>query len=82
MEAYREKAIALYDLQKYTDALQVLQKAVKLNNRFEEGYYYMGLNFEKLGKKEEAIESYETALIYAPDYIEAKDALAKLGIKH
>jgi tetratricopeptide (TPR) repeat protein len=42
----------------------------------------MGLNFEKLGKKEEAIESYETALIYAPDYIEAKDALAKLGIKH
>lgn len=45
------KAIALYDLQKYTDALQVLQKAVKLNNRFEEGYYYMGLNFEKLGKK-------------------------------
>ena len=82
MEAYREKAIALYDLQKYTDALQVLQKAVKLNNRYEEGYYYMGLNFEKLGKKEEAIESYETALIYAPDYIEAKDALAKLGIKH
>lgn len=82
MEAYREKAIALYGLQKYNDALLVLQKAVKLNNRYEEGYYYMGQIFEKLNKKEEAIESYQTALLYAPDYIEAKDALARLGITH
>lgn len=82
MEAYREKAMALSDLKKYPEALQVLKKAVTLNNRYEEGYYYMGLTYEKLGKKDEAIESYETALIYAPDYVEAKDALARLGIKH
>lgn len=82
MEAYREKAIALSAQQKYLDALLVLEKAVKLNNRFEEGYYFMGLNFEKLGRRDDAIESYQTALLYAPDYVEAKDALARLGIKY
>ena len=61
--------------------LLVLEKAVKLNNSFEEGYYYMGRCFEKLNRKEDAIESYQTALIYAPDFSEAKEALANLGVK-
>ncbi|MFZ1527555.1 MAG: tetratricopeptide repeat protein [Ferruginibacter sp.] len=82
MEAYREKAIALSDQQKYMEALLVLEKAVKLNNSFEEGYYYMGLNFEKINRVNDAIESYQTALLYAPDFIEAKEALARLGIKN
>ncbi len=82
MEAYREKAIALSAQQKYMEALLVLEKAVKLNNSFEEGYYFMGLNFEKLNRLNDAIESYQTALIYAPDFIEAKEALARLGIKN
>ncbi len=81
MEAYREKALALYDQQQYMEALLVLEKAVKLNNSFEEGYYYMGRCFEKLNRKEDAIESYQTALIYAPDFSEAKEALANLGVK-
>lgn len=82
MEAYREKAIALSDQQKYMEALLVLEKAVKLNNSFEEGYYYMGLNFEKINRVNDAIESYQTALLYAPDFVEAKEALARLGIKY
>lgn len=78
MEAYREKAIALYDLGKYKEALAVLDKAVTLQNGFDEGYYYKGRCFEKLNKIPEAIEMYERALMYDKDYVEAKEALVRL----
>jgi tetratricopeptide (TPR) repeat protein len=81
MDAYIEKALALYDLEKYTDALAVLDKAVTLQNNFDEGYYYRGRCLEKLNRRFEAIEAYEMALAYAPDYVEAKEALARLGVK-
>lgn len=82
MEAYREKAIALYDLGKYTEAISTLDRATTLQNNFDEGYYYKGRNYEKLNKIPEAIEAYQTALMYDPNYIEARDALGKLGVKN
>ena len=78
MFAYREKAIALYDLHKYQDAITVLDKAVTLQNSFKEGYYWSGRCLEKLNRINDAIENYKTALLYDPKYIEAKDALVKL----
>lgn len=82
MQAYREKAIALYDLGKYNDAVSVLNKAITLQNNYDEGYYWRGRCLEKLGKIEEAAASYRSALLYSPDYLEAKEALDKLGIKN
>ncbi|CAN5896384.1 hypothetical protein BH11BAC4_BH11BAC4_09040 [soil metagenome] len=82
MDAYREKAIALYDLGKYEEALVVLDKAITLQNNFDEGYYYSGQCLEKLNRKTEAIQAYQNAIICDPNYIEAKDALAKLGVKY
>jgi tetratricopeptide (TPR) repeat protein len=79
MFAYREKAIALYDLGKYEEALKVLTKAVTLQNNFDEGYYWRGRCLEKLGKFDEAIDEYRTALVYSPDYTEAREALVRLG---
>ena len=81
MFAYREKAIALYDLGKYEEALKVLDKAVTLQNNFDEGYYWRGRCLEKLNKPNEAIEEYRTALLYSPDFAEAKEALSKLETK-
>ena len=81
MDAYREKAIALYDLGNYEEALQVLEKAIKLRNNFDEGYYYKGRCLEKLNRTPEAIDAYQMALMFDTAYIEAKDALGKLGIK-
>ncbi|RYY43809.1 MAG: tetratricopeptide repeat protein, partial [Chitinophagaceae bacterium] len=81
MEAYREKALALYDLGKYQDAINSLDKATTLQNNFDEGYYYKGRCYEKLNEPAKAIEAYQTALMYDPNYIEARDALGKLGIK-
>jgi tetratricopeptide (TPR) repeat protein len=79
--AYREKAICLYDLDRYAEALDFLEKAVAVQNTFDEGYYWMGRCYEKLNKRKEAIESYKLALQIDPDYLEAKDALGKMGIK-
>ncbi len=81
MNAYREKAIALYDLGKYSEALAILDKAITLQNNFDEGYYYSGKCLEKLNRIPEAITSYQNALVYDPEYVEAKDALARLVIK-
>lgn len=78
MFAYREKGIALYDMGKYEDAITVLDKAVTLQNSFDEGYYWLGRCLEKLNKPNDAIEEYKTALLYSPDYTEAKEALERL----
>ena len=81
MLAYREKAIALYDMGKYEAALAVADKAVTLQNNFDEGHYWRGRCLEKLNRANDAIEAYRSALLYSPDYIEAQDALVKLGAK-
>jgi tetratricopeptide (TPR) repeat protein len=78
--AYREKAICLYDDGKYVDALKVLEVAVEVKKTFEEAYYWMGCCYQKLDKKEQAIQSYQMALQIDANYIEAKDALGKLGV--
>lgn len=78
MFSYREKAIALYDLGKYTQALNVLKRAVTVQNDFDEGYYWMGKCYEKLGMKDDAIQSYQTALLYDKNFIEAREALDKI----
>lgn len=82
MFSYREKAIALYDLEKYDEAIQVLKRAVTIQNNFDEGYYWLGRCYEKTGKKDEAIQSYQTALLYDKDFTEAREALDKLRIKN
>lgn len=81
MYAYREKAIALYNLAKYNDALNVLKRAVTIQNNFDEGYFWMGKCYEKLNQKEDAIESYQNALLYDKDFTEARDALNRIRNK-
>jgi tetratricopeptide (TPR) repeat protein len=78
MYAYREKGIALYQEKKYEEAIKVLSRGVTLQNNFDEGYYWMGKCYEKLNKKDEAIQSYQNALLYDKDFIEARKALERL----
>ena len=81
MFSYREKAIALYDLGRYEEAIEVLKRAVTIQNNFDEGYYWLGKCYEKLGRQKDAIESYQTALLYDKNFIEAKEALDKIQNK-
>lgn len=78
--AYREKAIAEYEMGNFAEALKTLELALSAKPTYDEAYYWRGRCFEKLGKKEEAIKSYQIALQLSPDYIEPKDALGKLGV--
>jgi tetratricopeptide (TPR) repeat protein len=77
--AYREKAICLYNMGKYNDALDILSKALAVENTFDEAYYWMGRCNEKLGNKDEAVKNYQAALQIDKNYIEAKNALTRLG---
>ncbi|HEY5407778.1 MAG TPA: tetratricopeptide repeat protein [Ginsengibacter sp.] len=81
MFSYREKAIALYDLGKYQQALDVLKRAVTVQNNFDEGYYWMGKCYEKLGSNNDAIQSFQMALLYDNNFIEAKTQLDSLQNK-
>lgn len=78
MFSYREKGIALYDLGKYEEAIEVLKRAVTIQNNFDEGYYWLGKCYEKIGKKDDAVQSYQAALLYDKNFSEAKEALNKL----
>jgi tetratricopeptide (TPR) repeat protein len=78
MYAYREKAIALYNEAKYNEAIKVLERAVTIQNNFDEGYFWLGKCYEKLNRDDEAIQNYQTALLYDKDYIEAREALKRL----
>lgn len=81
MQGYREKAITLYNIGKYEDAIKVLTRAVTIQNNYAEGYYWLGQCYEKLQNSNAAIESYRKTLLYDAEYLDAKEALAKLGIK-
>ena len=77
--AYREKAICLYDLQKYEAAIIPLKKAVALQSTYDEGYYWLARCYEKLNQRQEAVDNYHIALQIDPDYAEAKEGLSRLG---
>jgi tetratricopeptide (TPR) repeat protein len=78
MYAYREKAIALYNLSKYEEAITVLKRAVTLQNNYDEGYFWMGKCYEKLNQNDLAIQSYQNALLYDKNYTEAREALNRI----
>jgi len=79
MEAYREKALCLMDMKAYDQAIYTLTKAVTIQNNYEEGYYYLGQCYEMMNKKSNAIDAYQKALLYSPDYVEAEEALSRLS---
>lgn len=80
-DAYKEKAICLYNLAQYKEAIKGLEKAVALQSTYDEAYYWLGRCYEKLNQPKDAIMNYQAAIQIDPDYAEAKDALARLGIK-
>jgi len=80
MEAYREKARTLILMEKLQEAIYVLTKATTIQNNFVEGYFYLGQCYEKTKNTKQAIESYQKALMYDPNYSEADSALQKLKL--
>jgi tetratricopeptide (TPR) repeat protein len=81
MDAYMEKGMALFGMNKYKEASDVFEKAVTIQNGYAEGYFLLGRCYEKLNRSQDALDAYNTAVIRDPSYIEAKEAMAKLGAR-
>lgn len=79
--AYREKAIALLEQGKAAEAIPVLETAIEVQSTYEEGYYWLGKCHEQLKDTRKAIAAYQQALQLDPQYIEAQDALGRLGAR-
>jgi tetratricopeptide (TPR) repeat protein len=79
--SYREKAICLYNMENYKEAIKSLDRAVALQGGYDEAYYWLGRCYEKLHQPKEAIMNYQTALQIDTAYAEAKAALKRLEVK-
>lgn len=67
----QEYGIRLYQLGSFEEALLELEEAIRLNPRTYLPYYYLGMINEERGATGAAMEYYETALRYNPNYTDA-----------
>jgi len=70
----------LYISQKhYKSALFTVEPVLKTQPQYADLQYIAGYASEQLGKRDAAIAYYRAALQYAPDMLEAKEGLKRLG---
>ncbi len=62
---------ALWELDKYEEALQAYDKAIALKPDFHEAWYNKGVARGKLGKDEEALQAFDIAIALKRDFHEA-----------
>jgi len=78
------KGIALFKLERYEESIRTLEKARELVETYGGTYYYLGRNYEALGRVKEAIENYRMAVKLATGkedwYQDAKKRLANYGV--
>mmetsp|Transcript_11955 Transcript_11955/g.13166 ORF Transcript_11955/g.13166 Transcript_11955/m.13166 type:complete len:274 (-) Transcript_11955:289-1110(-) len=67
LDTWINKAVALYFLCKFTDALKTLEKCITLFPKSGLAYFYKGCIAESLGKRDEALVSYDKGLELLPD---------------
>ncbi len=73
----------IYNIQgKYKDAVAALNKANQNEPGSADIIYQIGVSAEKTGDKAGAQEMYQQAINFDPNYQDAKDALARLGVKN
>ncbi len=62
----------------HESALRVFEKALSLNNRLLEIYYYQGVSYLALGDSENALERFRRAADQFPDWFEAQVGLTQM----
>jgi predicted Zn-dependent protease len=65
--------------EQYEPAAQELEAAVSIVPTSPAAHYYLGRSYEQLGKRAEAVQSYENAAALAPDSDLGKDAARRAG---
>ena len=69
--AWNNKGYVLNKLERYEDAIIVLEQAIKLDNTFDGAFYNYGEALSGLGRDEEAISAYEKSIELDPESYEA-----------
>jgi tetratricopeptide (TPR) repeat protein len=60
------------------EAIEDLSQAIDIDPKYTEAYYYRGIAYSLLGKKNEAISDYEQTCVLNPDHHKAMEKLHKL----
>jgi tetratricopeptide (TPR) repeat protein len=81
LDPYIEKAIVLYEINKFDESLKILSKVVAIDRYQSDAYFWMAKNHEKLGNTEDAKYFYQQTLDLAPDFESAKTGLSSLNKK-
>jgi tetratricopeptide (TPR) repeat protein len=75
------KGYRLHRQRSYTEALEELNKAVDLDPRNAEAYYWRGRTQMNLGRLDQGVDDFKKAVNFKPDYSEAYDHLGWLAAK-
>ncbi len=76
------KGYAYYRKGDYPEALQAYREAEAIAPRQASLHFHIGETYSALGQSDLAVESYEKALLHAPDYSEARYQMAILLLKN
>ncbi|MBK5272163.1 MAG: tetratricopeptide repeat protein [Bacteroidia bacterium] len=78
LNAYIGKGRALFDQQKFNEALKVFQLSQTISPSFADAYYWIGRCQEATGQKDEARLNYQRAYGLDRTFIEAKEAADRI----
>jgi tetratricopeptide (TPR) repeat protein len=67
-----------YTNKDYNGAISSLERAVALNGNYSNAMYFLGLSYDKVGKKAEAIAQFEKVATLNPENEEVKNILTNL----
>ncbi len=77
--AYLNTGILYLEQKNYKEAVNNFKILSSINPKSHLAYYFMGVSYEALGDKRSAIDNYQNAINFKPDYKEAQDALDKIN---
>lgn len=73
------KGYRLHRQKNYNEALAELNKAIQMDPRNAEAFYWRGRTLVSLGRLEQGVEDFKRAVQFKPDYAEAYDHLGWLA---
>ena len=77
-----QNATIYYQKIEYEEAINLVNKALKLNPEYAPAYFALGINYEIMGKLTEAKKMYQKTLKLKPNLHQAKDRLDSLALKN
>ena len=80
--SYFRMGVAYFELKKYTESIETFNMTLKLNPKVASEifnvYYFLGMNFQNLGENQTAVDAYNNAIRFRPDFPHSYVNLATL----